>query len=357
MVDNGSSDHSAQVASQAGARVIRQPVRGYGAALRKGLSAARGTVIIMADADLSYDIQDASLVLQALNRGAAVAVGNRFRGQLAPGAMPWLHRYVGNPVLTWLANLLFQTHLGDYHSGLRGLQRRVVRRLDLRATGMEFASEMIVKASLLGLPLVEVPIRYRKDGRGRPSHLRSFRDGWRHLKFLLSFAPNWVFFYPAVVTITGSALLLGAMIFQSLQVGQVAFGIHTMLVIGGLLIIGYQLFHWSLCTYFFARQLRMPLPTTRWVQAVVAWPVERLLSLGGLSVLVGWLLALSVLWQWQQTGFGNLDPEQTLRRFIPGVVLMVLGVQVIFSALFLELLKQTVPSEGAKELPVEITPR
>ena len=238
IVDNNSTDRSAVVARKNGARVVHQNRRGYGAALYTGIQAARGEYLILADADHSYDVQHLTPFLFALKKGADLVIGNRFAGGIEKGAMPWLHQYLGNPVLTTLANIFFGTNLGDYHCGLRAVRKTAIKQLDLQCVGMEFASEMIVKASLHNLSIVEVPVTYRVDGRQRRSHLRTFRDGWRHLRFLMLFAPNWVFFFPAVMMISLSFILLLWMLFESFQLGKVSFGVHTMLVLGALMVAG-----------------------------------------------------------------------------------------------------------------------
>lgn len=338
VVDNGSTDRSARLARQAGARVVKEKTPGYGAAIYRGLLAAKGEYLFIADADLSYDLGHLSPFLKRLKAGADLVIGNRFAGGIQPGAMPWLHRYVGNPVLTFLANLFFGTQLGDYHSGVRAVRKSVLPTLQLQCVGMEFASEMIVRAKLHNLVVDEVAVPYRPDGRNRKSHIRTFRDGWRHLRFLMLFAPNFIFFYPAVIILITSLSLLAYMVVESLHLGRVALGIHTMLVLGALLIIGYQLLHWTFCVRVFARQIKLPVRSPRIVEKLSALSLELSMLIGGLVFLIGLFFCGLTLQIWLQSGLGDLNPEETMRVFIPGIILVVLGVQIFFSTLFLGIL-------------------
>jgi len=338
VVDNGSTDASVKIAKKAGARVVREHQRGYGAALFKGLSAAKGEYLIIADADMSYDVRRLTPFLQAMKKGSDIVIGNRFSGGVESGAMPWLHQYVGNPALTWIANLFFGTKLGDYHSGVRGLSKTTFQKLQLECVGMEFASEMIVRSALLHLKIAEVPAPYRKDGRDRKPHIRTFRDGWRHLRFLMLFAPNWIFFFPSLFILSASLMLLLWMILDSLQLGVISLGVHTMLVFGALLIIGYQLFHWSMCVHVFAKRLQLPIRSAPIIERAGRLSLETMMFAGVLICGVGVVFCFWTLWIWMSRNFGDLRPEETMRVFIPGIVFIVLGVQVIFSSLFLGLL-------------------
>jgi glycosyltransferase involved in cell wall biosynthesis len=339
VVDNGSTDDSVKIARENGAHIVREKRKGYGAALYKGIKAASGEYIILADADLSYDVRELGAFIKALKNGADVVIGNRFKGGIDSGAMPWLHQYIGNPVLTSIANTFFGTHIGDYHCGLRAIRKSSAEKLHLQCVGMEFASEMLVKASLHNFSIVEVPVTYRVDGRDRRSHLRTFRDGWRHLRFLMLFAPNWVFFFPAVIISLLSCTLLFWMLFRSFQLGEVSLGIHTMLVLGALLIIGYQLFHWSLCVAEFAQKMNIPVRSPKLIRFFSHPRVEFGIVLGCLSFLIGLAFFSVTFLQWINVGFGDLNPEQTMRIFIPGIIFMTLGVQIFFSSFFLGLLK------------------
>lgn len=338
VVDNGSSDRSRAIAKAAGARVILEKQRGYGAAISRGLKAAKGEYLIIADADSSYDVEHLTPFLNALRTGSDLVIGNRFEGGIQRGAMPWLHQYVGNPILTQIANVFFGTRLGDYHSGVRGIKKAVVSQLGLQCIGMEFASEMIVRSALLKLKISEVPVEYRKDGRSHKSHMRTFRDGWRHLRFLMLFAPNWIFLVPSVAILLLSLGLLLWMILDSLHLGVISLGIHTMLVLGGSLIIGYQLFHWSLCVSVFAKRLQLPIQSSSFVDRASKSNLEVMMAIGAVILVIGSVLCSRVLFLWSTKNFGNLQPEETMKLFIPGVIFVVLGFQVFFSSLFLGLL-------------------
>ncbi len=238
VADNGSTDGSQEIAEKAGARVVAIPRRGYGAALRGGIAAAAGEYILMADADDSYALDQIGPFVEALRGGADMVIGNRFQGGIEPGAMPFLHRRLGNPVLSRLGRLFFKIGVGDFHCGMRAFRRDKILALGLQTEGMEFASEMVVRASLAHLRIDEVPTVLRPDGRSRPPHLRTWRDGWRHLRFLLAFSPRWLFFYPAFALAVVGALGLGWLSFGPQRVGNVTFSVQTMLAFATSLIVG-----------------------------------------------------------------------------------------------------------------------
>lgn len=338
VVDNGSTDASIQVARQAGARVIVERKRGYGAAIYAGLRKAKYAFIIIADADLSYDLSNLTPFVNRLAAGDDLVIGNRFAGGIEPDAMPFLHRYIGNPLLTTIANVFFNTSLGDYHSGVRAIRKSKVAELHLHSVGMEFASEMIVRAKLLNFKIGQVPVPYRKDGRGRKSHIRTFRDGWRHLRFLMLFSPTWIFFYPAIILLLTSLFLLSYMIMESVQIGEIAFGVHTMLVLGALLIVGYQLFHWSFCVHAFAQRIDLPVRSPSIIEKLSKKNNELIMGIGGVIFVLGLLFCGWTAWYWLEKDLGNLNPRMTMRIFIPGVVFIILGIQSFFSSLFLSLL-------------------
>jgi len=241
VADNGSEDGSSALAQQAGARVVQVAERGYGAALAAGIAAARGRYVIMGDADDSYDFSRLEPFVDKLRQGYPLVVGNRFKGGIRPGAMPPLHRYLGNPVLSFVGRLFFGAGVGDFHCGLRGFDRAAVRSLDLRTPGMEFASELVVKAALAGWRIAEVPTTLHPDGRGRPPHLRSWRDGWRHLRFLLLFSPRWLFLYPGLVLLVLGVALTTALYFAPLRVFGAGLDIHSMLYASAAALLGMQL--------------------------------------------------------------------------------------------------------------------
>lgn len=338
IADNGSTDGSRELAAALGARVVPVAIRGYGAALRAGIAAAAGQWVIFADADDSYDFGDLDAFVSALRDGADVVVGNRFRGGIAPGAMPLLHRYLGNPVLTRLGRLFFGVPLGDFHCGLRGLRRDALMQVPLQTTGMEFASEMIVRSALAGLQLREVPTRLAKDGRDRPPHLRTWRDGWRHLRFLLSFSPRWLFLYPGLLMVCIGGVLTMRLMIGPVAMGRAVLDVHTMLYAAGLVLAGAQIVLFAVVARTFAITTGLlpddGLLTRLW--RVVTLETGLIASAILVAAGVG-LGALAVL-QWTQSGFGALEPAITMRRVIPSVLLIVLGVQGLFSSFLLSLL-------------------
>jgi hypothetical protein len=334
VADNGSSDGSAEIAREAGARLVRVAQRGYGAALLAGIEAARGRFVIMGDADESYDFSSLAGFMAKLRSGAQLVMGNRFQGGIADGAMPWLHRYLGNPVLSFVGRLFFRSHIGDFHCGLRGFSRDAVLRLGLITPGMEFASELIAKAALAGLRIDEVPTRLRPDGRGRPSHLRTWHDGWRHLRFLLLFCPRWLFLYPgAALLAVGLAGLLAGLASPP-GVAPLHLGIHTLLYLGGATILGVQFIMFAVLTKWIAVLAGLvPEPgwMTRWASS---FTIENGLLLGLAVFLAGLLWSLWLTFDWGRSGFGPLDPLDTMRSAIPAVTLMATGMQATIGSFF-----------------------
>jgi len=339
VADNGSTDGSQQIAAKLGARVVAVSTKGYGCALRGGIRAAKGKFVIMADADDSYDFSRIGPFLEKLRSGADLVMGCRMPaggGTITKGAMPWKHRWIGNPVLTFVGRLLFKCPSHDFHCGMRGLSRRAFDALDLRTTGMEFASEMVVKASLLNLSIAEVPVTLHKDGRSRPPHLRSWRDGWRHLRFLLLFSPRWLLFYPGVACVAlGSVVFLRLWLGGPLHAGRVTFDVHTMEIAGLLLGTGWQMVLLACFVRIYAHTQKF-LPANPLLKgAFSVFNMERGLLAGVLVFLFGiGLLAASTL-GWAQTGFGNLDPATSIRNVIAGKTFASLGIQIlIFSLVF-----------------------
>lgn len=328
VADNGSTDASQDLARQAGARVIDVPRRGYGAALLAGIEAAAGRYVIMGDADDSYDFSSLHGYLHQLRRGEHLVMGNRFRGGIAPGAMPLLHRYLGNPVLSFIGRLFFRTEIGDFHCGLRGFSREAMLGLNLVSPGMEFASEMVAKAALAGLRIEEVPTTLRPDGRDRPPHLRTWRDGWRHLRFLLLFCPRWLFLYPGV-----ALMLLGLCGFLLGAAGQVL-GVHSLLYMAAATVLGAQLIQLALLTKWVGIVSGV-VPPQRWLARLSPFlKIEHGLLAGLLFMLVGLAVSAGLTIGWGAAGFGALEPEQTMRVAIPAVTLMILGAQVAAGSLF-----------------------
>lgn len=334
VADNGSTDDSVKLASAAGARVVPVPVRGYGAALLAGIAAAKGEYVIMGDADCSYDFSRLHAFVEHLRGGADVVMGNRFQGGIEPGAMPFLHRYLGNPVLSFIGRLFFRTSIGDFHCGLRGFSRASVQRLGLVSTGMEFASEMVAKSALAGLRIDEVPTVLRPDGRDRPPHLRTWRDGWRHLRFLLLFCPRWLFLYPGLLlAVVGMAGFLAL---------QPAFGlafsmgsrVHTLLYMAAAIVIGVQAVQLALLTKWLGVVSGI-VPEPAWLmRSKPLRTVETGLLFGGLLFLLGVLWSVGILYGWGSGGFGALNPAEGMRVVIPAVTLMIVGMQAVAGALF-----------------------
>jgi glycosyltransferase involved in cell wall biosynthesis len=336
--DNGSTDGSQQIATGMGARVVDIPARGYGAALYGAVNAAEGRFCIMADSDASYDFEHLDSFVQKLREGYDLVMGNRFKGGIAPGAMPWKNRYLGNPFLTGIGRLFFRSEVGDFHCGIRGFTKTAFQALDLRTTGMEFASEMVIKAQLKGLKIAEVPTILSPDGRSRPPHLRPYRDGWRHLRFMLLHSPRWLFLFPGllmiVLGVAGSAWLLPG----PKEVHGVVFDIHTLLYAFVLILLGFQLAAFAVFTKVFAISEGLLPEDPRLNRAFHYITLETGLIAGGLLIVVGIAGSLFAVSGWSTLGFGPLDPEHTLRIVMPSVFSLTLGVQVICSSFFLSIL-------------------
>lgn len=334
VADNGSTDGSEALALSLGARVVDVPERGYGAALIAGIEAARGRFVVMGDADDSYDFEHLQPFVDALRDGSQLVMGNRFAGGIRPGAMPPLHRYLGNPVLSFIGRAFFKVPVRDFHCGLRGFERDAMLGLGLHCKGMEFASEMIVKAALGGLRIAEVPTTLSPDGRDRPPHLRSWRDGWRHLRFLLLFSPRWLFLYPGALLTTIALLQLTyAQLHLPAHTGWPV-GIHTQLFAAGAMVLGFQTMLFAmgavLARHFAA--LDAPHPRDRWARRVASGP---LLPAGGsVAALAGLVLCASLTIRWTRSGFGALDPEVAMRQIIPGVALVLVGTQALLASIF-----------------------
>ena len=338
VADNGSADGSQMVARELGVRVVDVQRKGYGSALMGGIDAAQGEFVIMGDADDSYDFRAIGPLLAKLREGYDLVMGNRFAGGIQAGAMVWSHRWVGNPALTFISRVLFHTPVGDMHCGLRGFRKDAFTRLRLRATGMEFASEMVIKASMRRMKIAEVPVTLSPDGRSRPPHLRTWRDGWRHLRFMLLFSPRWLFLYPGL-SLFAAGLLVGALLETGRKyIGTVSFDIHTLLLAGFACLIGYQLVVFAVFTKVFAMQqgFHPPNPTySSWFRSI---KLETGLVIGGLMVLLGLAGTVIAVLSWGEGGFGALDPSLTMREVIPAAVLLTLGVQTVFASFFLSIL-------------------
>lgn len=349
IADNGSTDGSQDIARQHGARVVPAARRGYGAALQAGIEAAHGKFIIMGDADDSYDFTNLGPFLERLRHGDELVMGNRFKGGIAPGAMPWHHRYIGNPVLTGILNLFFHTPIGDAHCGLRGFRKDSYRTLNLTTPGMEFASEMVVKACLHKQKISEVPTTLKPDGRDRPPHLRSFRDGWRHLRFLMLMCPFWLYMVPAAPLMASGLFLMLWLTAGPRQLGEVTVDVHTMMLGGLWLVLGYQiLWMWAFARIHGWISGLLPVKTFS-PKTFDIFNLERGLILGGLLTvggigLLGWLAV-----SWTESNMGPLDVTSTMRPAIWGFVLTLLGVQTMFGSFFLSMLGMTEQARKVRE--------
>jgi hypothetical protein len=338
VADNGSTDGSQALAQAAGARAISVPERGYGSALMGGIRAARGRYVIMGDADDSYDLTALMPFLTRLRAGADLVMGNRFLGGIAPGAMPPLHRYIGNPALSFIGRLFFHSKIGDFHCGLRGFNRARVLRLGLQATGMEFASEIVVKATLARYSVEEVPTTLSPDGRSRPPHLRSWRDGWRHLRFLLLFSPRWLFFYPGLVLIGLGTILGAALLPGPLSIGDIRLDVDTLAGACALVIIGVQAVLFAIFTSLYASNEGF-LPHSKAVRRLMKfWTLERGLAVGSVFGLGGLSGVIAAFVLWSGSTFGRLPYESALREVLPSLAALVVSCQLVLGTFFLSIL-------------------
>jgi glycosyltransferase involved in cell wall biosynthesis len=338
VADNGSSDGSQALATEAGARVVPVGDKGYGNALMGGIVAARGKYIIMGDADDSYDFTNLMPFVEELRKGADLVMGNRFAGGIAPGAMPPLHKYLGNPVLSFIGRLFFRSKIGDFHCGLRGFNRDSVMALNLQATGMEFASELVVKAALYGQHVTEVPTTLAKDGRSRPPHLHTWRDGWRHLRFLLLFSPRWLFFLPGLALLIAGLIVGAVVIPHPFKWGSITFDVDTLVAASAAVVIGFQAVLFWLFTQVYAGSEGFLPKEPRITRLLEKLSLERGLILGALIGLAGLAgLIFSVLY-WQGQGFHKLNYEHSLRLMIPSVTALMVSCQVILGTFFLSIL-------------------
>ena len=335
IADNGSTDNSVMLATRRGARVIAVSEKGYGAALIGGLAAAQGRYIIMGDADDSYDFSALDGFVRELRAGVDLVMGNRFRGGIAPGAMPPLHRYLGNPVLSFIGRLLYRTQIGDFHCGLRGFSRDRMRQLGLSSSGMEFASEMVMKACMAGYRITEVPTTLQPDGRGRPPHLRSWRDGLRHLKLLFAYAPDWLFLYPALVLILFSLCGFVFLLWGNLSIGSIGFGIHTLLYSGSGIFAACSM----LLYYLLVRRIAM---RHGWLASDQAAVIRRLrldhedvaLVAGGILLLIGVLSGIQAVTLWGAENFGSLMGHEIVTRWTAvSVFSLLIGFQLVMHGL------------------------
>jgi glycosyltransferase involved in cell wall biosynthesis len=328
IADNGSSDGSQEIAIGLGARVVDVKARGYGNALMGGIAAA----------DDSYDFASLGPFIRKLREGNDLVMGNRFLGGIKAGAMPPLHRYLGNPVLTTIGRLFFRSPVGDFHCGLRGFSKTAISSLDLQTTGMEFASEMVVKATLHSLRIAEVPTTLSPDGRTRAPHLRSWRDGWRHLRFLLLYSPRWLFLYPGILLMLAGLGVLLWLVPGPKKIGSVTFDVHTLLYGAAAIIIGFQSILFAVFTKIFAISEGLLPEDPRLTQTFKYVTLEGGLIAAFLLIIAGLGETVYAYWYWDRLSFGNLDPSQTMRIVIPAVTCLTVGCQALFSSFFLSIL-------------------
>ncbi|HEX3579858.1 MAG TPA: glycosyltransferase family 2 protein [Thermoanaerobaculia bacterium] len=341
VADNGSTDGSVELAEALGARVVNVPERGYGAALHAGIEAARGRFVIMGDADDSYDFAAIAPFVERLRGGADLVMGCRFPsggGTIMPDAMPWKHRWIGNPLLTWMGRSFFHAPITDFYCGLRGFRRGFVVALDLRTTGMEFALEMVTKAAVTKSRIEQVPITLYKDGRDRAPHLRSWRDGWRSVRFFLLYSPRWLFLAPGVLLFLAGAAGCAALLPAPVHIGSMGFDTTTMLVAAMVLILGFQLIIYAVFTRLFAitEGLLRPEPVTTWLFSVIS--LEGGIAAGSILFAGGMGLLTYAVRLWQLHNFGAFDYSDSQRLVIPAVTTIIIGVQTIFASFFLSIL-------------------
>ncbi len=338
VADNGSTDGSQKISADLGARVVHVENKGYGSALRGGIKEARGKFVIMGDADDSYDFSNIEPFVSKLREGYDLVMGNRFKGGIRPGAMPPLHRYFGNPLITAIGKIMFNSPVGDFNCGLRGFRKDAIMKLDLRTTGMEFASEMVVKSALHRIKTTEVPTPLFPDGRTGTPHLRSWRDGWRNLRFMLLFSPRWLFLYPGLLLIS-AGLAIGLWLLPGPKtIGSVTFDVHTLLYASMAVIVGYQAVTFSLFTKIFALVEGLIPEDPRFNRLFRYFKLETGLIVGGILLLVGTIGTFYAVDLWREKSFGNLDPFKTLRIIIPSFTMFTLGFQMVLSIFFLSIL-------------------
>jgi glycosyltransferase involved in cell wall biosynthesis len=338
VADNGSTDGSQEIARRLGARVVDVRVKGYGSALQGGISAARSEFVVMADADDSYDVSQLGPFLEALQGGADLVMGNRFLGGVQPGSMPKLNRYLGNPVLTALGRLFFRSPSRDFHCGMRALRRSRILGLDLRTAGMEFASEMVVRATLAKLEIVEVPVTLAPSGRSRPPHLRPWRDGWRHLRFLLLYSPRWLFLYPGIALMLAGTALGVALLPGPLHIGSVGLDVNAFVYCAVAVIIGYQAVTFSALARAFAASEGLLPPSKTMERMFRVVTLELGLALGFVLFLAGLGLSIYAVAFWSGKSFGALSTSSTIRLVVPAATLMILGLETVLASFFLSIL-------------------
>jgi glycosyltransferase involved in cell wall biosynthesis len=340
VADNGSQDGSQEIARKLGATVVDVPIKGYGSAVRRGIQACKSNRVIISDADQSYSLEDLTPFLVKLDQGFDLVMGNRFAGGIYPGAMPWLHQYIGNPILSWIGRLFFKSKVNDFHSGLRGINRESIINLDLTSNGFEYASEMVVKASLHKLQVSEVPIILRPDGRTRRPHLRTWRDGWRHLIYLLAASPRWLFLYPGLLLFITGAMgstftAVGYFHIQSLKLG-----LNTYLISIGMVITGLQILLMSILAriYLIQAKLLLESKSTTWFHR--SFTLDRGIISGIISIFIAFVCLGFLVFNWSENGFNDLYPDTSLRLSGAFVLFFSVGLQVISASFLASILQE-----------------
>lgn len=337
VADNGSTDGSQDIAGRCGARVVDVPVKGYGAALIGGTNAALGKYCIMGDADDSYDFSNLMPYILKLREGYDLVMGNRFKGGIEKGAMPFLHRYLGTPVISFLGRLFYHNHIGDFNCGMRGYNCERIKALNLRATGMEYASEMIIQAALHDYRIAEVPTTLSVDGRSRKPYLSTWSDGWRHLKVLLLHSPNWLFLYPGcILSVIGLVLML-LLVGGPVHISNISLDINTMLFGGAFLIIGVNTILFSIYTKIYAAKTYY-IPINKSIEKISHFSADKGILIGVCLFIVGLITAVAACVIWGRTAFGDLNPEKVMHITIPAVTMCSIGIELIFGGFFIGIL-------------------
>lgn len=338
IADNGSTDGSQAIALKHGARVINIAQKGYGSALKGGIESANGTYIIIGDADDSYDFSKLSLFIDKLKQGNDLVIGNRFKGGIEKGAMPFLHKYLGNPVLSFLGRLFFKSNIGDFHCGLRGFTKEAYNKMQLSTSGMEFASEMIVKSHLLKLQIAEVPTTLHKDGRNRKPHLNTWSDGWRHLRFLLLYSPKWLFLIPGIIMVVIGIVLSTILIISPIKIRNVIFDIQTLFYTMSLLLVGFQFVLFYGLTKVFAVTQKLLPKSDRYDTFFSYINLEKGLLIGFLLIVFGLFVSFYCVAFWSENNFGSLNFRKTSRLIIPAGITIIIGVQIVLFSFFFSIL-------------------
>ena len=335
IADNGSTDASKEIALAEGAKVVDVNRKGYGAAISGGIKAAQGKYVIMGDADDSYDFENLDAFLKELRSGAELVMGNRFAGGIGRKAMPFLHRYLGNPVLSFLGRLFFSSSIRDFHCGLRGFNRNSIIKLNLTCPGMEFASEMVVKASLQGLKINEVPTTLKKDGRDRPPHLNTWRDGWRHLKFLLIYSPKWLFFYPGVLLLLIGIVGISTLSLGGISIGNLNLDYHTMLYSSAFAVSGVQMISFAFISKTMGKVMNLWKSSDAMLKAVDIFIREKALFFFFALLLSGICLGITTIGKWSDIDYGPITDFSILRLSIISITLIIVAGQGVLSWFFL----------------------